>query len=523
MIARAGLSRAADLGLAPEADLSAFAALFDRDPGGPKAAPDLPLAVPPEGPACVVGIIDHGIPVAHPDLAADGHSRIAAAWMMGADGPSGRLPLGRRVTGREIDAALARAGTPEGAHRALGGVSVGSGRGRRTALLRAATHGAAVADLAAGRGGADLPVVAVDLPDAVVRDTGGTALPFYLLLGTLFVLDEAARLSAALGRRLPVVVNASLGVTAGAKDGTGLLPRFQDAVAAATDLPVGPVRFVAPMGNHRAAAVAGRLGPDQAVGWRIPPDDGTPSFLEIHAPEGAMGTLSLARPGGAPVPLDGLPPGRARDLEADGVHLARAHRTRRAGVDGPVDVVTLAVPPTDGSTGRAARGLPGTWRIARLGGTGPADVYVQRDDRLLGGGARPSRLVDVDGPVIDEGRSVNPYATGTAARRAGAWLGRGPAAYSGRDDARGAAEGDVRVGVDSGRTLAGRLASGVAPGSAARLSGTSAAAALVARAEAEALRDGAELLADGAPDAPSPGFEPPPGPRARPRARGPVA
>lgn len=470
-----------DASLAPFRDLWVP---WGDTPSVPVTPPLSPEAMPDaSAPCCVIGVIDHAIPFAHPHLALEGgQTRVAAAWMMDAMVPAGTsdVGFGRVLTGLEIDALRANHASDDALYRAAGAISTFGPR--RTSLLKAASHGAAVADLAAGgHANATCPVVTVSLPDAVVRDTRGTLMPSFLVLSTIFILDRAAKLSRSLGRRLPVVINTSLGVSGGPRDGTGLFERLHDALQIASDLPVGPVRMVVPMGNHAASDISGTLPPSGTMGWSIPPDDGTPSFLELHCPAGALGDLSIAPPSAAHVLVPPtLTPGRHIDLRRDGRLIARLYRAARQAADGTDwEVWTLALPPTDGSTLQAA-GLPGLWKIERQGGQGQVEVQLLRDDALLGSRARPSRLVDLGlGGRIDADRCVNAYATSQGAIRVGAH-----AVYSGRDrhHARGP-DGDVMVLVDPSKASPGVKAAGTRGGSTSRISGTSAASAVATSQE----------------------------------------
>ena len=272
-----------------------------KGPAPADPAPFLdPGVAPTDDPACVIGIIDDAVPLAHPRLAARGadgasRSRIASVWMMGAAAATGgEVRFGREWRGPQIDRLVAGHAVPgagideEALYRSAG--IWNAARGPAHAGGRRAAHGAAVADLAAGMGPGDplarqRPVIAACLPPEVTRDTTGTFAPWFVLLGTLHILDRARRLAEALGRPpLPVVVNLSYGVTAGPKDGSGLVEGFQRLIAERGADGVGPVRFVLPMGNHRqgrlrARIPAGGTPGERTIAWQVPPDDAT---AELH-------------------------------------------------------------------------------------------------------------------------------------------------------------------------------------------------------------------------------------------------
>ena len=129
--------------------------------------------------------------------------------------------------------------------------------------------------------------------------------------------------------RLPVVLNLSLGLTAGPRDGTGLLERFLDALATHASTGLGPVHAVLPTsGNHRTARLrATTASPGQDRGWQLPPDDATQTPLEIWGPVRPSRPdwpmrIGLTPPGGtearthfcAPAQSSTLRDGRGRDL-----------------------------------------------------------------------------------------------------------------------------------------------------------------------------------------------------------------
>ena len=411
----------------------------DTLPGGDvPGLPDVPFLHPDAAPeadgACVVGVIDDAIPLAHPRFTvragagAPARSRIASIWMMGG-AHGGGVRFGREWRGTQIDALLCRHAVPgagideEALYR-----SAGIWRAARGSLHgggRRAAHGAAVADLAAGMDPADpaarqRPVIAACLPPEVTRDTGGTFAPWFVLSGTLHILDRARRLAEALGRApLPVVINVSYGVTAGPKDGGGLVEGFQRIVAEQGVEGVGPVRFALPMGNHRLGRLRARL-PEEGgtLAWHAPHDDATPSFVELYgppadAPRGPL-AFALAPPGEAPQRAE-LPHGTAAELTLRGRHVARAYCGLTRTSDGRLrEVLTIALPATDEDA--EPRGPAGRWRLTVA--RGPFDAYVQRDDAIagFGGGARQVRLAGADpqgAQILEEG-TVNAWATAGA-------------------------------------------------------------------------------------------------------------
>ena len=451
--------------------------------------------------AAIIGIIDDTVPFAHQRLTVTGndekrHSRVASVWMQGArsltpasasDQPADPVPaslrrtlgfdrphppvgsdltLGRELRGGQIDALLDALGSPalpdEAAlYRAAGAIDLT--RNSPPGWARAASHGAAIASLAAGFPPDDaearrFPVIAVCLPAEVTRDTTGSLGPFFIVLAYLHILRRADRLSRFIERRrglpanslrLPVVINLSYGITAGPKDGQSLLERFQDALSDEDGWPgLGPVRCVLPAGNHRMSRLHARLDPPcssaadaaDVLRWILHPDDASANAVEIWGPPepedgGAVGRVEVAlRPPGAPdfvvVPFAG---DGWLALSIDGAEVARARRVRHVTRVRARDAVTLMIHPTMPRQSGDPVAPSGEWQLRVSGPThGPIDVTLQRDESISGfrSGARQSVLRDrayedrspVGLPLIDDPSppqsllrrrgTLNAYATG---------------------------------------------------------------------------------------------------------------
>ncbi len=420
----------------------------------------------PEDPskAAIVGVIDDAIPFAHQQFRLGRASRIASVWfqdvppdpagLLGAD-----LPLGREYRGAQITDWLDQLadGTlvdEDALYRAAGVIDF-----RRQSPQRLAFgdgHGAAVSGLAAGFGQKDaaiarkLPIIGVCLPPYVVRDTLGTAAPFYILLATLHIIHRARRLCRYIERRqgrpkgsvrLPVIINLSFGLTAGAKDGSSDLERYLDAVSRQTASDLGPVRFVVAIGNHRLTRTQAHVAANASefLQWQIRPDDMTPSFMEIWGPRYPDRT-----PPATPMQIECTLPGRAEPLrtefkeygtyqklmvkpakvegqkaegeEDEGEEVARAYLQRRAFKGEIREFVTLVVPATRPENlykfaGVPGYGAPGRWGVKVLSESGgDFDVFLQRDDSVPGFGlqrGRQSQLIDEADPVFsDDGRVI---------------------------------------------------------------------------------------------------------------------
>ncbi|WP_409597180.1 S8 family serine peptidase [Paracoccus hibiscisoli] len=496
-------------------------------PGTPLAedGPFLAPAAHPDDPdrAVLVAVIDHAIPFAHPLLTTSaGLSRVAAIWLMDAGAQSRRpdIAFGQELRGPQIDA-LCRPGDPEAAYRALGLTGPGD-----MSMARHATHGAAVAALAAGHdpggdAGRAHPVLAVSLPRAALTETSGSIAALFIQAAVIFVIARARALARQMsqraGRRIlpPLVVNLSLGITAGSDDGGALMTRLQDAISASTEPDLGQVHFVLPTGNHRQDCLRAHLAAGQRIGWTIPPADPTPNAVEIWgAPGECLPRLRIAAPQTVPVavPLDR--PGEGQLLDANGHRLARIVLQRRGGASGR-GCLTVILPPTLPVDMAAPAAPAGLWQL-HLDEAGPSgcDLFVHRDDRLSGlpGQGRQSRLHDprharqtedgrwpladdpATGSLIRRNGTASVYARGARQIRVGAACaspeGR-VSAYTGLLP--DGAPGDVTAPADASPARPGMLVPGVAPASRQRLSGTSLAAPQVTRWLAMALTDGAHI------------------------------
>lgn len=516
--------------------LELFAAILDGIPallpaqalavdGAPMAqdGPFLdPAAHPPEADnAAIVAVIDHAIPFAHPLFTtAEGHSRVASVWLMEAARADRRadIAFGRELRGPQIDA-LRRAGDPHAAYRACGLMQPGG----VFDLAHAASHGAAVAALAAGhdprRGrGRDFPMLAVSLPRSVLAETTGSLSGLFIQAAVVFIIARARALAREMNKlarcpvKPPLVVNLSLGVTAGADDGSALLSRLQDAITKIEKWELGPIFFVLPTGNSRQARLRAKLKQGGSIGWRIPPADPTLNAVEIWGAAGEPAPrLALSTPDGRQiaVPLDETGQGVVED--GRGARLARVVLQRR-GADAGRACLTVIVPPTLPGAGKAAA-PPGLWKLHLTdAGASGCDLFIHRDDRLSGfrGQGLQSSFVHADhaprtasgrwperdspplGPIRRNG-TASLHARGAQQIRVGATLAWPPgrlSAYTGLlSNGDG---GDITAPADASSNVFGMTLPGIAPAARQRLSGTSLSAPQATRWLAEALAGGAD-------------------------------
>lgn len=418
--------------------------------------------LPPENDRVIVGIIDDATAFAHERFRLpNGRSRIDYLWLQGARHKKGENapPFGREYDRAGIEQMIDkhrpidkhRRGPmdetidEDGLYRHASALDMSLGTPQ--SLARTAGHGTAVADLAASFSAAtnarrpaglippgemniapeDFDLAIVSLPERLIMDTSGTFAEIFVILGMVRLISHVERRSQREGKDYPLVINISLGLTAGPRDGTSLLDRFIAAVNSNRPSDRVPIRIVVPAGNFRQAKVHAVLDApldEQAspLFWTIAPDDPTPSFLEIWSaplpmkPDSLPISLTLrpARTADAatlgPVPLDGV-----FDLTSGTHFTARCYtqwvpkRIGNPAAGGRVRL-TLAVPPTVPANRAAAYTVPGPWQLllepydASPSKAGwPLDLVVQRDDMIPGyrGGGRQSYLQDSQYVQVD--------------------------------------------------------------------------------------------------------------------------
>ncbi|MDQ1901320.1 hypothetical protein RAH32_12795 [Paracoccus sp. WLY502] len=513
----------------------------NRDLDDPSLAYLSDGALPDPATGCIIGVIDDAIPFVHQRFTLPGNlSRMASVWLQDArfrPETGDDLPTGAEWRGAELSDLLARAASgdiagEETIYRMTGAVDLT--RSSTPSGAFEAGHGAAVAPLAAGFDPADPrarnhPLIAVCLPPRITADSMGVLAPVPILAGILFIINRARRLCRFIERRhdltpgsvrLPVVINISLGLTAGPRDGSTPLERFMDAVSDFPAPDLGPIHFVLPVGNHRQDRLRARLKPGQDVAWRLPPDDSTINAIEIwgpphaHFPRGDL-QITLTVPGLAPATTAFTLPWQYSVLSGpDGRPLARAYYTphqTRAGQwrDG---ITVIAVPTCPERLGEAFA-PPGEWRV-RIADASPGGIYdlaAQRDEVIRGfrRGARQSwfhdpgyRSHEPSGfPILTDAQNggdpsvirtdtVNAYATGERPLRGGAIHRHEGTTTPYSALLNDGQPGDCLVPVDRAINSPGMILRGRDSGSFEISSGTSMAAPQLARWLARQLSDG---------------------------------
>ena len=551
--------------------------------------PDLdPVGGEPNPGTVVIGVIDYGIAFAHERFRLNhDETRIEYFWVQDApceeaignygpgladvpkhfehqvagsarepEGPIGvnPVPYGREFNKGEIDNLLA-AQADNGIvdedilYRRVAGQL---GHHWLRSISRRVAHGTHVMDLACGYDLADedrkkRPIVCVQLPEATTADTSGENLDAYALDGIRYILDRAD----AIARQrdwasLPVVINFSFGNVAGPHDGTSDLEEaIDELIDAHPNLSV-----VIPSGNSHLGRLHAELAferPGQSVDlhWRLPPDDRTPSFLEIWLPlevwlpgidpdakasrrrhvvdpekRASPINLRIAAPGDrAEGELEGATPGDGLRLLADNGDVLCEARYHFIGAPTNRGMFLIALQPTrrvDPALGTPANPVApsGIWTIklenVSLKPKGRVEAWIQRDDTPYGFPRRGrqsyfdhacyqrfdhgGRVIEHDSEqepcIIKRAGSMNAIATGARTLVVGGYVRRTeePARYSagGPVAHRWPRRGPDAVAVsDESLVLRGVLAAGTRSGSVVTLDGTSVAAPQATRIKAD--------------------------------------
>ncbi|MEL6508434.1 MAG: hypothetical protein AAFQ32_01465 [Pseudomonadota bacterium] len=355
------------------------------------------------------------------------------------------LPTGTgafRVLGSKQIATLMQSGlnpTTQDFHEAnvYNHVSISQPSGRRNVrpLSLSAPHGTQVADLLAGADMADAvatrPMIGVDLPASAIIDTSGSIAAAYIPA----LIDEILALSLKMtdpdGTPLPVVINISLGFTAGPCDGTHPVERaIFDAVQGA-QAAGRHVHVTLPAGNHAQARLHAELA---AKDWntdglssltlRLPSDDATPNFVEAWLPEQPLQdffedpretsvAMTIRLPDGRIAALDEVPRFEETWELWDGAsHIASAYYLLHVMANGRVRPrLILALRPTIALGKTTYRTQPGDyaiWLEDLAGGTPQISMRVQRDDNIVGYRPRGRQAYFVEAGYIERDPSGRP-------------------------------------------------------------------------------------------------------------------
>ncbi len=373
-------------------------------PGQPsRQRPSLPdIGVPADrkyknavltGDGVIVGIIDDGCALAHPDflkptaVGAPLESRILYLWDQGATGtrPGGWASPGDfdglELTKAKIDTALNAHKTgdrvrEDEVYRALG-----------YAIGEVATHGTHVMDIAAG-GGRSLmgiegvapkaDIIFVQLPRYAIEE-GATVLWRHVQDGARYIFERAA------GK--PAVVNISYGGYDGPHDGTSQLEVALD------DLLLEPDRaIVLAAGNGfeaRCHAFKTVKAKKQAqLRWILNAEDPTANDLDIwYEPKNAGMHVRIQSPGPAIDPAGWVPVGQSRTeitRTSDGKTIGYIEHLPGDTLNGANRIlITLNATGEEANVGQVAAAPSGTW-IVSFNNLANQDVdvhaWIWRDD-----------------------------------------------------------------------------------------------------------------------------------------------
>jgi monoamine oxidase/subtilisin family serine protease/peptidoglycan hydrolase-like protein with peptidoglycan-binding domain len=413
------------------------------------------------GAGVVIGALDWGLDIAHPDFrTADGRTRLLGLWDQRRS-PGGRAEpygYGRILEPAVIDAALR---TPD-PYAALGyhPAAFDSGNG---------AHGTHTFSIATGNGRGGGPAGYAPGAYGVFVNLGSGEGPLPVPLGSSVQVLEGLDFIARLADPYPLVVNMSLGRHAGAHKGRSLVERALDQFVYAR-----PGRLIASScGNYfrRDTHAAFQLAPGErrSITLEIDPEDRTPNTVDIWYPGRDRITVQVTNPD---LDLDArVGPDRTATLTDRGADLARAYHRTGDPNTGDNQCSVLIEP-----TPRTRR-----WLITLHGDDvvdGRVHLWVERDTSC--GTCQSVFGADQTDPRTTTGTIANGYRTVTVgavdARRAGTPLARFSSSGPTRDARRKpdlVAPGVLVIGARS-------TPRGEAPGARyVRMSGTSMAAPAV--------------------------------------------
>jgi len=412
------------------------------------------------GKGCVLAFLDWGCDFAHPNfLVAQDRTRLRAIWDQRGPGDGNRWGYGRVLVRERIDGAL-RARDP---YAALGYWPGHAG-----------AHGTHVMDIAAGggrlRGSArgfapDADLIFVHLSTGLRTGEGDLGDSVRILEAIDFVREMAGG--------DPLVVNLSLGRTAGDHTGQSCVERGMDAF-----LEEAPGRaIVQSAGNYfgKHLHAAGVLGPGQRheLDWMVEPGDPTPNELEVWYPGRDRLSVELAAPDGAARLR--LELGEHAPIEAGGEVVGFAYHRERDPLNGDHHVDIFLEP----------RAPAGAWVVGLVGSDivdGRWHAWIERDP---GGPLAQSRFRP---DLATDDTTIGSIATGHRTLVVGAIdpaVGL-PAPFSSRGPSRDGRFKPDLVAPGVGIVAARSTPPGTAPGSGGllELSGTSMASPHVAGAAA---------------------------------------
>lgn len=407
------------------------------DVGAPTLA-DLQKRIHLERPEFHVGrpvigaLIDNDIGFLNQRLTRDGsETRIQAIWLQARErlpGPGKKvMVIGETLTNEDINSLIKR-GDERGVYRETNTRLHLDERFHRPPPVDA--HGSAVADLAFGAEpdapGSNLPLLAVQLPPEAALDTSGTISESYIVQAFRWLCMRARLINP----NSKLVVNLSYGALAGQKDGGKFLESQIQRDIKCSHHAGQDVQIVYAFGNSRNQRQVARVEltpelPSATLTWQIPPDNPVPSFVEIRAvgrtcdrqeyltevPEavtvrmhepGSGGSVGAPRRRGAASPplADGYDPQSYR------IYKVKPRSFEHSRPDQP-GYLTISAAPTRSISPRIPVAAAGDWQIELEMEEGQAIdlvVQIQRGDTAPGFGAGygpGGRQSTLEGTYID--------------------------------------------------------------------------------------------------------------------------
>lgn len=354
----------------------------------------------------VVGVIDDGLAFAHERFRAADRRSTRIEYLWNQNEPERPYALihdramgfdyGTEISKEKINGYLSTDKDEDDVYR----LAQHPGVGRRY------SHGTHVMDLACGLDPASVVATSArivcvqpQLASGKTRDTSGRWLGVHMLDGLRYILDRADRIARRESAEEcgPVIVNMSYGNIAGPHDGSSILEAaIDELIRLRSELGARENRntrlsVVIPAGNHYHArchaSFSLEANTEQSLHWRILPDDGTPSFLEIW-PTSDMGSpdieIEVTSPWGD----------RSTPITRKQVHACKLGRDVFATVayldrvaTGDRTMALVALAPT--ATFKLNRVVPpcGTWEVRlrnRGNTTVKIDAWIQRDETAYG-------------------------------------------------------------------------------------------------------------------------------------------
>jgi hypothetical protein len=453
----------------------------------------------------IFGVIDDGCCIANPlhwqRLKAGVESRIFWVW---DQDPMANLaePWRRRIDrapdspGYGLQTDLQRIGESLGTV-ASGAVSerdyYGETLGRPRWGRAGRTHGGTVLNRLL-QGDADTRVIFVSLPEVTVGDSSGGSLGFYVLDGVRYIVERA---SGDPGMPWHAIVNISVGSVGGPHDGTTMTEEALEELVG--DNP-GHVQLVMAAGNTSGLGLHARhtiqLAQSGDFHWLLRPGNVDEAFLEVWLPANADDGSDMAPEAfsleilvpGATVPQTVttasacvLPDDQGRVIA--GVIFAKSVSQGRRGT-----MVLIAVRPTERRIGSTASIAPaGVWRVtvkSSAAKSATVRAWVERNETIIG--RRTGQRTRLVGAGLSDEHTLSSMAHGPQTMTVGAYTIRPlkESAYSALGPVLGApatSKPQAFGPSDESPWMPGVAVPGFFSATAARLSGTSAAAPRVAR------------------------------------------